>query len=121
MLKDMYQRIKKIDETIDSIKASHAVEDKILCQHMENSKLDILKEAYENLSASDRVFLARNQNRPNGMDYINRFFTDFFMQCGDRKCREDKSIMGGIALYKGKPVTVIAQMKGKSLEENLLY
>ena len=38
---------------------------------------------------------------------------------GDRLCGEDAAILGGVALYHGRPVTVIGTRKGKTLEENL--
>ena len=70
-------------------------------------------------TAAERVALARHPQRPNITDYINGLFTDFFEQRGDRACREDAAILGGIALFHGRPVTVIATRKGRTLEENL--
>ena len=71
------------------------------------------------LSAADRVLLARNPLRPNVCDFIDFLFTDFFEQRGDRLCREDAAILGGIAMFHNIPVTVIGTRKGKDLEENL--
>lgn len=73
------------------------------------------------LSAEDKVFLARHPRRPKIDDYIRALFTDFFEQRGDRQCREDASILGGVALFKGLPVTVIGHRKGENLDENLKY
>lgn len=70
-------------------------------------------------TAAERVALARHPQRPNITDYINGLFTDFFEQRGDRACREDAAILGGIALFHERPVTVIGTRKGKTLEENL--
>ena len=70
-------------------------------------------------TAAERVALARRPGRPGTADYINALFTDFFEQKGDRLCREDASILGGIALFHGRPVTVIGHRKGKNLEENM--
>ena len=71
------------------------------------------------LTAAERVSIARHPQRPNITDYINALFTDFFEQKGDRLCGEDGAILGGVALYHGRPVTVIGTRKGKTLEENL--
>lgn len=71
------------------------------------------------LTAAERVTIARHPGRPNISDYILNLFTDFFEQRGDRFLGEDASIMGGIALYHDRPVTVIGTRKGKNLEENL--
>ena len=71
------------------------------------------------LTAAERVNIARHPQRPNISDYIGALFTDFFEQKGDRLCGEDAAILGGVALYHGRPVTVIGTRKGKTLEENL--
>ena len=73
----------------------------------------------EPLTAAQRVAIARHPQRPNITDYIQALFTDFFEQKGDRLCGEDAAILGGVALYHGRPVTFIGTRKGKTLEENL--
>ena len=67
----------------------------------------------------EKVKIARHPDRPGTADFINALFTGFFEQRGDRFCGEDPSILGGIARFHGRPVTVIGHRKGKSLEENL--
>ena len=67
----------------------------------------------------ETVKIARDPGRPGTADFIDALFTDFFEQRGDRLCGEDPSILGGIARFHGRPVTVIGHRKGKSLEENL--
>ena len=68
---------------------------------------------------AEKVKLARNPARPGTADFIGALFTGFFAQRGDRLCGEDASILGGIARFHGRPVTVIGHRKGKNLEENL--
>lgn len=71
------------------------------------------------LTAAQRVAIARHPQRPNVTDYIQGLFTDFFEMKGDRLCREDPAILGGVALYHDRPVTVIGTRKGKTAEESL--
>lgn len=71
------------------------------------------------LTAAERVAVARHPQRPNITDTIGTLFTDFFEQKGDRLCREDPAILGGVALYHGRPVTVIGTRKGKTAEESI--
>lgn len=71
------------------------------------------------LSAAERVKIARHPQRPNIDDYISAIFPHFFQMRGDRLCGEDEAILGGVALFHGQPVTVIGTRKGKTLEENL--
>ena len=67
----------------------------------------------------EKVAIARHTGRPGTADYISALVTDFFQQKGDRQCREDPAILGGVALYKGHPVTVLGHRKGKTLQENM--
>jgi len=69
----------------------------------------------------DKVLLARDVKRPVITDYIDALFTDFFEMKGDRLGKEDASILGGIAYFKGRPVTVIGHRKGRTLDENMKY
>lgn len=71
------------------------------------------------LTAAERVAIARHAQRPNVEDFINALFTDFFQQRGDRLAGEDPSILGGVARFHGRPVTVIGTRKGRTLEENI--
>jgi len=71
------------------------------------------------LTAWDRVELARSAERPTSLDYINYIFDDFIELHGDRYFGDDNAIVGGIAYLKGMPVTVIAQQKGRTTEENI--
>ena len=75
----------------------------------------------DNLTPAQRVALARHPERPGTAEFIERLFTDFFEQRGDRLCAEDGSILGGVALFHGRPVTVIGHRKGRNLEEHLAF
>lgn len=70
-------------------------------------------------TAWDKVKLARMPLRPTGMDYIQTLFEDFMELHGDRLYGDDKAIVGGIAMFHGMPVTVIAEQKGRSTKENI--
>ena len=71
------------------------------------------------MKAIDRVLAAREKDRPKITDYIDNVFTDFFQQKGDMLGKEDASIYGGIALFQGRPVTVIGHRKGNDVNENI--
>lgn len=70
-------------------------------------------------TAWERVLTSREKDRPVGEDYIYGLFEEFIEFHGDRNFGDDAAICGGIAYLQGKPVTVIAQMKGKSTAENI--
>ena len=73
------------------------------------------------LAAWDRVQLSRKIDRPSGSDYIKALFTDFMEFHGDRNYGDDKAIIGGIAKFHGRPVTVIVQEKGTNTKENIAH
>lgn len=70
-------------------------------------------------SAWESVQISRKKGRPVGSDYISHLFTDFLELHGDRYYKDDPAIIGGLAYFRGMPVTVIAQAKGKSTKENV--
>ena len=70
-------------------------------------------------SAWDSVLLSRKADRPVATDYINAIFDDFMEFHGDRYCKDDGAIVGGIASFHGMPVTVIGQEKGKNTKDNI--
>ena len=72
----------------------------------------------EQLSASQRLDIIRHKGRPTALDYIPMIFDEFFEMHGDRLYGDDRAIIGGVASYKGTPVTVIAEVKGRDLAEN---
>ena len=77
------------------------------------------EERMESQDAWQRVQCSRSADRPVGMDYIEALFTDFIELHGDRQFGDDAAIRGGIAYFRGKPVTVIAQQKGTTTKENI--
>lgn len=72
-----------------------------------------------NITAWERVELARKLERPKTCDYINNIFDDFIELHGDRNFADDKAIVGGIATIDGIAVTVIGEQKGKNAKENI--
>ncbi len=74
---------------------------------------------YSDLSAWQVVQVARHPQRPYTLDYIPHLFTDFDELHGDRRFGDDKSIVGGVARLDGKPVVVIGQEKGRTVQEKV--
>src|SRR5699024_5883331 len=106
----------KMKETLSQILMLH--EAKELCPLPEEKKV-AKKKAITKMSAWDRVLISRMPERPTGLDYMERIFTDFMELHGDRYFGDDHAIVGGIARFHGVPVTVIAQQKGKNTKDNI--
>jgi acetyl-CoA carboxylase carboxyl transferase subunit alpha len=66
-----------------------------------------------------RTELARHPERPYPMDFIEALFTDFSEIHGDRRFGDDAAMMCGMALFHGRPVMVIGNLKGRTLKERL--
>ena len=69
-------------------------------------------------TAWERIELQRQKNRPTALDYIPMLFDHFIELHGDRAYGDDAAIIGGVARFDRMPVTVIAHVKGRNLEEN---
>jgi len=86
-------------------------------------ELTILEEKIRSQSKTETVWkqveLARHPDRPYAMDYISRIFDDFTELHGDRVFGDDSAIVGGIAFLNSRPVTIIANQKGRTLKENV--
>ena len=74
---------------------------------------------FSELTAWQRVQLARHPDRPYPKDYISHLFTDFLELHGDRRYSDDQAIIGGFAKFEGDPVMVIGSQKGRNLEQNM--
>jgi acetyl-CoA carboxylase carboxyl transferase subunit alpha len=94
---DMSEQIEKLAEKLDAEQA----------------------EVLADVSRYDRVKLARHQERPFTLDYVERLCEDWVELHGDRSFRDDPSIVGGWATFAGRSVMIIGQQKGRDMKENL--
>ncbi len=86
---------------------------------LEKRLQELEKDIYGNLQPWERVQIARHSERPTTLDYIEHLFTDFLEMHGDRLYGDDAAIVGGIAKYQGRAVTVIGHQRGKDTKENI--
>ncbi len=104
------------DSTSENEKASYINKDEFL------PKSDVAHaDINPYLTAWERVQLSRKTDRPSGSDYIEALFTDFMEFHGDRNYGDDRAVIGGIAKFHGRPVTVIVQEKGTNTKENIAH
>ena len=86
---------------------------------LEKRLAELRAEIYKNLTAMQRVQVARHPKRPYTLDYLSTVFTDFVELHGDRLFRDDPAIVGGWARLDGMSVMVIGHQKGRDTKENL--
>jgi acetyl-CoA carboxylase carboxyl transferase subunit alpha len=86
---------------------------------MERKIRETRREIYSNLSAWQRVQLARHVQRPFALDYIARCFTDWVELHGDRVFGDDKAMPSGLATIGSFRCVVITHQKGRDTKENV--
>ncbi|MGB6200587.1 MAG: acetyl-CoA carboxylase carboxyltransferase subunit alpha, partial [Candidatus Acidiferrales bacterium] len=69
--------------------------------------------------AWQRVQLARHAQRPYALDYVRLLFEDFNEMHGDRAFGDDPALIGGWAKFRGRPVMLIGQQKGRDTKQRV--
>jgi acetyl-CoA carboxylase carboxyl transferase subunit alpha len=78
------------------------------------ARVDELRtEIFSALDPWQRVLVARHQNRPCMLDYVERLITRFSEWHGDRRFADDKAIVAGMGYFMGEPVAVVGHQKGR--------
>ncbi len=88
---------------------------------LEEKKKYLLKKIYSNLSAWNKVQVARHAERPHTIDYINLIFQNVIYLHGDKKFADDSAIIGCLAELSGRSVMIIGTEKGNSMESRMKH
>jgi acetyl-CoA carboxylase carboxyl transferase subunit alpha len=113
---DFEQNIRQIQEEIIAAEVRydhHAVE--ILKQDLDKE----VQKTYANLSPYQELQLARHQDRPYALDYINLLLDKKYEVHGDRHFRDDLSIICYIGYMGDERVMVIGEQKGRGTKNKL--
>src|SRR3569833_3886963 len=86
---------------------------------LEQKAKKLQKEVFADLSAQQKVQLARHPARPYMMDYVNLLMDDFVELHGDRGFRDDPAIVGGFAQFDEWEVLVLGHQKGRNTKDNV--
>jgi len=109
------EELKKHPET-HSLDISFEEEVALIEKKLEETRRHI----YANLSAWDRIKIARHPKRPFTLTYLETAFSGFSELHGDRLFAEDRALVGGFACLGGNRVMVIGTQKGRDTKENIL-
>jgi len=111
----LQEKLKELEEFSkeQDIDVSHEIE------RMREKIEETRNEIYNNLTAWQKVQVARHPNRPYTMDYIKSITTDFVELHGDRIHKDDRAIIGGFARIDGKKIMIIGHQKGRDTKSNL--
>ena len=85
--------------------------------NLEEKLRRLQKEIFSNLTGWQITQLARHIDRPKASHYVQSMFEDFVELHGDRNYGDDPAILGGMAKFNGRSVTIIAHQKGADAKE----
>jgi len=113
--------IVELEQQIEQLKTESQQDENVWIEikRLEEQLAERKFEIYSSLTPWQRVQLARHLDRPHALDYIHRLFQNWTEICGDRHFGDDKAIVTGFGHFKGKPVAIVGQQKGKDTKENL--
>jgi acetyl-CoA carboxylase carboxyl transferase subunit alpha len=89
-------------------------------QQIEKKIEETRRQVYAELTAWQRVQIARHPKRPFSLDYVKYAFKDFSELHGDRLFADDRAMIGGFAQLESYRVMVIGTQKGRDTKENIL-
>ena len=79
----------------------------------------LLKDLYAALDPWKKTQVARHPARPHASDYVKRLITEFQELAGDRSFGEDAALIAGLGRFRGRPVAVLGQEKGRTTETRI--
>ena len=116
MYLEFEQKIKNIQEDIIAAQVrhdGHAVE--ILQKSLDKE----VAKTFKNISPYQKLQLARHQDRPYALDYINLIMRDKYEIHGDRHFRDDAAIICYLGYIGGQKTMVIGEQKGRGTKNKL--
>lgn len=113
---ELQRRLQDIRDHSDE----HALDFDAEVQAMESKIADTRRDIYQNLTAWQRVQIARHVERPFALDYVERCFTDWTELHGDRLFADDKAMPCGLARLGDERCVVITNQKGRNTRENVM-
>src|SRR5213080_2545586 len=120
---DFEKPILELERRLQELKAHSREHDVDLGSEVEaiEAKLrDTRRQVYGNLSAWQRVQIARHVQRPFALDYVERCFTGWTELHGDRHFADDKAMPSGLAMLDSQRCVVITHQKGRNTKENVM-
>jgi acetyl-CoA carboxylase carboxyl transferase subunit alpha len=114
---DEIENIEKVINSLDIKKQNYKFEKEKLVDQKKN----LLKKIYSNLSAWEKVQVARHSNRPHAKDYIELIFKNIIYLHGDKKFADDTAILGCFGEISGQSVMIIGTEKGNSMESRIKH
>ncbi|MEM6811916.1 MAG: acetyl-CoA carboxylase carboxyltransferase subunit alpha [Pseudomonadota bacterium] len=85
-------------------------------------KIDkILNQTYEKLTPVQKVQVARHQDRPHYLDYVEGLIDDYVPLAGDRNFADDHALLGGIGRFNNQTVVIMGHERGHDTESRIKH
>jgi len=115
------RELEKLEKEVDDLKRLAGDEESDAeLERLRADVAELRREFYAHLGPWQRAQIARHPQRPYLMDYVPLLFTDFVELHGDRAFGDDKALVAGLAKFKGRPVAVIGQQKGRDTKQRVV-
>lgn len=122
---DFEKPVAELEAKVDELRAVQAsggdvqVEEEI--GRLESKAAQALKDLYASLTPWQKTQVARHQQRPHCLDFIDQLITDFVSFAGDRKFGDDEAIIGGFGRFRGESICIIGHEKGSTTDARLKH
>jgi acetyl-CoA carboxylase carboxyl transferase subunit alpha len=122
MARDRKREVEKLEREVSELRRLAAQELPEKEEDLERLREEVAalrREFHDHMSAWQRVQLARHAQRPYTLDYVRLLFEDFNEMHGDRLFSDDPALVGGWAKFRGRPVMLIGQQKGRDTKQRV--
>ncbi|MBL4886074.1 MAG: acetyl-CoA carboxylase carboxyltransferase subunit alpha [Planctomycetaceae bacterium] len=113
---DLEQRLEIMEQQPDPSKETISA-----ISNMRKEIVRLRKEVFMNLDPWQGVQVARHENRPQMLDYLDMIFDEFVELHGDRAYGDDRAMLTGFARIDGRKVLLVGQHKGRNLKERTTH
>jgi acetyl-CoA carboxylase carboxyl transferase subunit alpha len=115
------KEIERLEKDVEELRHLAGDEDaNAELERLRSHVAELRKEFYTHLGPWQRAQIARHQQRPYTLDFINLLFTNFVELHGDRGYADDKAIVAGLGKFHGRPVAIIGHQKGRDTKQRLI-
>jgi len=119
---DRQKEIERLEKDVEELRrlAGNSEEGDAEFDRLKQEILELRREFYAHLGPWQRAQIARHPQRPYTLDWVSLMFTDFIELHGDRGFADDKAMIAGLAKFRGRPVAVVGQQKGRDTKQRVI-
>jgi acetyl-CoA carboxylase carboxyl transferase subunit alpha len=119
---DRQKEIERLEKDVEELRrlSSGSQDGEAELERLKHEVLELRREFYTHLGPWQRAQIARHPQRPHTLDWINLMITDFIELHGDRGFGDDKALVAGLGKFRGRPVAIVGQQKGRDTKQRVV-